>query len=165
MNDQHRHQSSHAERAARWIASVGGIGNLPAAPGTWGTLAGAAAAYPLTDLPLTGRLFVVAACLVVALWALHHLHAPQKTGDASWIVIDEVVGIWVVILPLGPMLVWWEWAVAIALFRVFDILKPPPARRLERSPSGARHGWPILLDDLVAAAWTLPVIIVLHTCL
>jgi phosphatidylglycerophosphatase A len=97
--------------------------------------------------------------LAVAAWSVHHIRRPEKTGDASWIVIDEVLGIWAVLLPLGPMLSPSEWFAAFLLFRLFDILKPPPAKRLERSAhTGHRHGWPILLDDLVASVWTVAIL-------
>jgi phosphatidylglycerophosphatase A len=69
---------------------------------------------------------------------------PHDAPDPSMVVIDEIVGMWVslFLLPRGILLV----GCAFIAFRIFDILKPFPARQLEKIP----NGWGIMLDDIVA---------------
>jgi len=71
----------------------------------------------------------------------------HEVADPSIVVIDEIVGIWITLLflPGGPIPV----VIAFLSFRAFDIIKPPPARQLERVP----HGWGIMLDDVVAGIY------------
>ncbi len=84
--------------------------------------------------------------------------AAQALGqkDPGWIVIDEVAAVWAVLGPLdfwvGP-LDWRAYMAAFVFFRIFDILKPWPARLIERRIPG---GPGIMLDDLVASLYALP---------
>jgi phosphatidylglycerophosphatase A len=97
---------------------------------------------------------------VVGAWAATRTEVSLGTTDPGPVVIDEVMG-QCVTLVAAPF----SWPVALAgfvLFRAFDIVKPPPARQLER----AHGGWGIMLDDLAAgvyaaaavqaAVWLLP---------
>ena len=70
------------------------------------------------------------------------------TADPSIVVIDEIVGMWIALLwlPKTPLAI----AASFVAFRVFDILKPEPARALEEIPDG----WGIMLDDVVAGVYT-----------
>ncbi|OLD77060.1 MAG: hypothetical protein AUI33_04460, partial [Ignavibacteria bacterium 13_1_40CM_2_61_4] len=67
--------------------------------------------------------------------------------DPPVVVIDEVVGMWISLLLLPKTV--WAVSLSFLFFRAFDILKPPPARRLERY----RHGWGVMLDDVAAAVY------------
>ncbi len=71
----------------------------------------------------------------------------HETADPSIVVIDEIVGIWISLLFLPKSAI--AIAIAFIAFRVFDILKPPPAVQLERIP----NGWGIMLDDVVAGVY------------
>jgi phosphatidylglycerophosphatase A len=71
----------------------------------------------------------------------------HKEADPSMVVIDEMVGMWISLLFLPKTYV--VIVTAFVMFRVFDIIKPPPAQRLERVP----HGWGIMLDDVVAGLY------------
>ena len=81
--------------------------------------------------------------------------------DPGWIVIDEVTAIWALLGLLdfwvGP-LDWRAYMAAFVFFRIFDILKPFPARLIERRVAG---GPGIMLDDLVASAYALPLLALL----
>ena len=68
----------------------------------------------------------------------------HETPDPSIVVIDEIVGMWISLLLLPKSL--WVSMFAFILFRIYDILKPPPCRQLERIP----NGWGIMLDDVAA---------------
>lgn len=71
----------------------------------------------------------------------------HEVADPSIVVIDEIVGVWITLLflPKTSLIV----AAAFFAFRFFDIVKPPPARQLERVPKG----WGIMLDDVVAGIY------------
>jgi phosphatidylglycerophosphatase A len=126
----------------QWIASGGGIGHAPIAPGTVASfvalLIGALALW--VDYRLL-VLLAVAAC-VGGLWAVHAAHAP---GDPGWIVIDEFAGQWIAMLALGRVSLV-GLILAFALFRVFDIVKPGPVGWADRT-----HGaFGVMADDIVA---------------
>jgi phosphatidylglycerophosphatase A len=134
-------------RFATLIATWFGSGYLPKAPGTWGSLAALPFGWViLTVLP--GALPLLAASIVllfVGVWA-SSLHSDMLgTHDAGEIVVDEVVGQWIVlaIAPFSPL----GWLVAFLLFRFFDVLKPWPISWIDARVTG---GWGIMLDDVVA---------------
>ncbi|MFZ5861645.1 MAG: phosphatidylglycerophosphatase A [Nitrospirota bacterium] len=136
------------ERWAWWVATAGGVGTVPWAPGTAGSLAGLAIAWwawPALGSPWSAALTVVLFGLGVAAARRTELAACRK--DPSIVVIDEVVGMLVALyaLPIRAG----EAAAAFVCFRVFDIAKPFPIRRLEAQPGG----WGIMLDDLVAGLY------------
>lgn len=138
------------------LVSAGGLGYLPIAPGSWGSLAGVGIFLlaGLTAWPLVTALICLAGVLVfsvlnVALgpWACSHYAAK----DPSPVVIDEVAGylLAVLFLPIDGVNLYYSAACAFIVFRIFDIIKPPPARRLERLPGG----WGILADDLMSGLY------------
>ncbi|MFN0008605.1 MAG: phosphatidylglycerophosphatase A [Planctomycetota bacterium] len=134
------------------IVSCGFLGCSPFAPGTFGTLGGVAIAWLLSGtawFPLWALLacaFLYAISAPLGAWA--ERYAGRK--DPGIFVIDEVIGYLITVLWVGgpsPLAL----AVAFFVFRFFDIVKPPPARAMERIRGG--HG--ILLDDVVAGVWGL----------
>lgn len=134
------------------VVSCGFLGCSPIAPGTAGTLGGVAIAFllrrtslfPVWILLVCAGLYALAAPL--GEWA--EKHAGRK--DPGIFVLDEVIGYLITVAWLaGPSPL--ALAVAFFVFRFFDIVKPPPARALERIRGG--HG--ILLDDVVAGLWGL----------
>jgi phosphatidylglycerophosphatase A len=140
-------------RAVRVAASALGLGHLPVAPGTWAS-AGAAAVYlALRGLgdPLSYGLLAVLTALVIGLGVGVCPRATELYGseDPRQFVLDEVAGYW-----LTCLLFHWRGPLATALaaflaFRFFDVLKPPPIRRLERIPGA----WGVMVDDLAAAVY------------
>ena len=146
-----------ADRWALFVLSVGRLGFLPLVPGTFGSLAGLGIALliPGDSWHLGIALGVVASsALTVALGPAAARAAGRK--DPPQVVMDEVAGMMLALLPVpAPNAV--EAAAAFLLFRAFDILKPPPARQLERLPGG----WGILLDDLAAGVWAALLLILL----
>ena len=73
--------------------------------------------------------------------------APHDVPDPSIVVIDEIVGMWIAVFLLPKTL--WIILLAFIFFRLYDIVKPPPARQLERIPDG----WGIMLDDVAAGIY------------
>lgn len=145
--------------SARLIATVGGVGLLRPAPGTWGSALALGLAYALALLGEASAL--LAAILLISalgLWAAD-AHARQSgREDAGEIVIDEVAGQWIAALPLAYGGPWWGWLLAFGLFRLFDIAKPWPVGWADRRVKG---GLGVMLDDWLAGAlaaavlWTL----------
>jgi phosphatidylglycerophosphatase A len=148
--------------ASPWhLLAMGAGSGLPRfAPGTWGTLLAWLLFLRLDQWLSTGQWWLLVAVMLVG-----GAMAAQKTGerlgvaDSGHVVIDEIVAFWIVLLMLpgdaahgGAMLV-----AAFALFRFFDIVKPPPIRAVdERFANGAG----VMADDLVAAFYTLLVLAV-----
>ncbi len=130
-------------RLARLVASFGGVGFLPRAPGTWGSAV--ALVIGAAVLALDGERVLIAAvvlAVLAGLWAI-----PRAGGDADpgWVVIDEVAGMWLAMLPLGRPS-WLSLLATFGLFRLFDITKPGPVGTLDRMPG--RFG--VMGDDLAA---------------
>lgn len=129
---------------AKAVGSVLGIGYLPLAPGTFGSLAAAlfylfvpAIAPPYWFIPL------IVAVSLAGVWAGGVMER-EYGKDPSAVVVDELAGQWLalLLLPATPFAV----AVAFVLFRIFDIAKPGPVDRLQRLSGG----WGIMADDLLA---------------
>lgn len=74
------------------------------------------------------------------------------TEDPSFVVLDEVAGQWIALI--GATTQAWVWLLAFLLFRVFDILKPPPARQFDRMHSG----FGIMMDDVAAGFYVLALV-------
>lgn len=128
------------------VATLGGVGRLPLAPGTWGSLA----VLPLGAL-LATRGWPVFLLVWLALTGLGLLAAGEAASalgrrDHPAIVIDEAAG--QLLALAGLPVAWHTLALGFVLFRVLDILKPWPLRLLERLPGS----WGIMADDLAAGA-------------
>jgi phosphatidylglycerophosphatase A len=143
--------------APRWawlVATVFGVGNLRPGPGTWGSLVALivwAAGARLVPLPWRTPAVLVVSALVLAVGirAAGRVARELAIEDPSNVVIDEVAG--QMLAFAGVPLHWKSLLAAFILFRVFDILKPPPLRRLECIPGGAG----IMLDDIGAGLYAL----------
>jgi phosphatidylglycerophosphatase A len=130
---------------ARLVASGGGAGLLPRAPGTWGSLAAALAGLAL--LAAGGRLALGAGVVVATLAGLWAIPRAGGEADPGWVVIDEVAGMWLAMAPMAhPAAV--PSVLAFALFRLLDITKPGPIGAIDRIPGRAG----VMGDDLLAGA-------------
>lgn len=136
--------------AAWWIATWFGSGYFPKGPGTAGSLAAIFIAWILAGSGLSplGFAALTAIMLIPAIWASGVVASESGRKDPQIVVVDEVLGQWLTLagasrLSLKSLLF------ALLLFRLFDILKPPPVRLLERVPGGAG----IVLDDLMAGVY------------
>ncbi|MBF0624134.1 MAG: phosphatidylglycerophosphatase A [Magnetococcales bacterium] len=133
---------------ALFLATLGGVGRWPGAPGTWGTLV----TVPLCALLQEGGFLVLAGALgvltVVGLWAADVASRHLGHNDPREVVIDEAAGYLVTMLWAPPG---WLWlALGFGLFRLFDIWKPWPVNWLDRRLHG---GWGIMADDLAAGVY------------
>jgi phosphatidylglycerophosphatase A len=136
---------------AHFIAFGGGVGLSPVAPGTAGTLA----AFPLFWLlgyflnPVE-FLLLIDALFIIGIWACSVTGKALAAHDHGGMVWDEITAFLLVLLFTPNNLLWQ--AFAFLLFRLFDIIKPPPIRYYENK---LRGGFGVMLDDLLAAFFTL----------
>lgn len=136
---------------AHWIAFGCGSGLLRPAPGTWGTLAAWFAFVTLDPLLSTGAwLLLITVTAVIGAWAAERTGRTLGRPDHGAIVIDEIVAFWLVLLLLPPDLL--AQALGFLAFRLFDILKPPPIRAVDRR---FKSGVGVMADDLIAAFYAL----------
>ena len=142
--------------ALRLFFVTGGfLGLAPVAPGTFGTLTGVAIAYALrsTDNFLLWTLLTAGALYVVGRALAPWAEARAGRKDPGFYVIDEVIGYLVTVAWVqGPSYL--ALMVAFVVFRFFDILKPPPIKRLEAIGGGDG----ILLDDVMAGVYGFAVL-------
>ena len=132
----------------RLFASGFGSGYFPVAPGTAGTLAALPLAWLLSRLSLPLALVIVALLIPVAALICDAAVSGSAESDPGWVVLDEIVGFQVAALSLKPTLL--NYFIAFFLFRLFDILKPPPVNWIDGS---GRGGWSIVLDDVAAGVY------------
>jgi phosphatidylglycerophosphatase A len=128
------------------IATVLGVGRVPFAPGTFGSAAGLLmwAALPGSLLAQAGAILVV---FIAGSWSGGIAERHYGATDPGAVVIDEVLGMLITLFfnPVG----WTGAVVGFLLFRVFDVIKPFPANRLERLHGGLG----IMSDDAMAAVY------------
>ncbi|WP_300057844.1 phosphatidylglycerophosphatase A [uncultured Roseobacter sp.] len=141
---------------ARLIGTVLGIGYIRPAPGTWGSLVALPWAWLLHllgGLPLL--LIAIITAFAKGWWATAVMTRDSTESDPSEVVVDEVVGQWIALLPLSyaawsrgidVLTMWPGWIAAFLLFRLFDILKPGPVGWADRR--GDALG--VMLDDVIA---------------
>lgn len=138
------------------LATWFGCGLVPLAPGTVGTLG----ALPLYFAVRGGGSFAVLATALLAsavgIWASDVVIRDSGEKDPQRIVIDEVAGVLLALAVAPPTFA--GVALAVLLFRVFDITKPFPARRAE----ALAGGWGVVVDDLVAGVWAAAVLLLLR---
>jgi phosphatidylglycerophosphatase A len=136
---------------AYFLACGCGSGLVPWAPGTFGTLFAWLSFNVFqpffTDFELLG---LFAAAYLLGIWIIDKAGRALGDPDHGSIVWDEIVPFWLVLL-MTPETFLWQ-AAAFALFRLFDITKPQPARYFD---DNVKNGFGVMADDLVAAGYTL----------
>jgi phosphatidylglycerophosphatase A len=128
-----------------FLATGGYTGRAPFAPGSFGSLVGIPIVFVLSQLSMTMAAATTAVLIFGAVWVAHEAERALQVKDPGCIVIDEIVGFCVTMLglPFTP----WVCVGGFILFRIFDIVKPPPVRQLEKHLPG---GWGIVMDDVMA---------------
>jgi phosphatidylglycerophosphatase A len=140
-----------ARGARSWIAwtiaTWFGCGLLPLAPGTFGTL-GALPVYLVAREHGPAAVLAAAAIVTaVGVWASGIVATESGEKDPQRVVVDEAAGVLLALAWVTPS--WGQVTMAVLLFRLFDVVKPFPARDAER----LHGGWGVVVDDLVAGAW------------
>ena|SRR5215510_11701608 len=131
-----------------------GVGYLPLAPGTFGSLVGVGLFLLLVRVAAVNLLVIVVAILLVTfvgIWAATRTEELSGRKDPGKVVVDEVAGQMIALFPLTLFTRWSTVAVIISfiLFRFFDIVKPYPANRLQELNGGVG----VMFDDLVAGVY------------
>ena len=130
-----------------------GSGAAPKAPGTWGTVLGAALYIPLSQLSLWPYLGFVVLSFIVGIYLCDRTSKDWGVHDHGGIVWDEFVGFWITMIAV-PFT--WYWLIlGFALFRLFDIWKPWPIKYLDQHVHG---GLGIMLDDVLAGVFALVIL-------
>ena len=124
-----------------------GAGLFPLAPGTFGTLGAIPLILLVDGLGLLSKALFLVVFLAVAVWSAGRCQDLVRRNDPSEVVIDEVAGFLLTMVYLPP--IWPAIVLGFVLFRLFDILKPYPIRRIEM----LRGGFGIVLDDLLAGLY------------
>lgn len=151
--------SKFTDRLALAFSRVEPAGLSPWMPGTCGSaVAIVLAPFIFMPLALWLRLLVLVALFVTGGLAASRAEIILGQKDPGSVVIDEVLGQWLTLLPFAG-LGWWEYLLAFGLFRLFDIWKPWPVRASEDWLPG---GFGVMIDDAVAGAYALLVMLALH---
>jgi len=140
---------------ATWVATWGGCGLIRPAPGTWGTLG--AMPFGVILLMLGGVPALLIASIIIfpiGLWASKKFEGMVNEKDSGMIVIDEVVGVWIALIPalLTPLSI----GLAFVLFRFFDILKPWPIAYFDKHFKGP---FGVMIDDVIAGIFAAIILI------
>ena len=153
--------------AKRLLTSCFGLGWLPIAPGTWGSLPPtaifAALCYfgaSLLTVSIVMLVLILAGSVICIKFAPASINATGKT-DPGEVVVDELAGqavTFVTVYVVGFNQILITAILGFFLFRIFDIIKPWPIRKFEKFPKG----WGILADDLLAGVYAA---IILQICL
>jgi phosphatidylglycerophosphatase A len=152
-----------AGKTAWVVGTFFGAGLLRPGPGTWGSAAaallwlGAAKGLHLAPAPLAGLTLAAAMCAIaIGVPAATRVEQESERQDPGHVVIDEVAGQWIALIysrvNLSHLLA------GFLFFRLFDIVKPWPARQLESMPAG----WGIMLDDVAAGVYALLLMLALQ---
>jgi phosphatidylglycerophosphatase A len=154
-----------ARSLALAVATGAGAGFSPVAPGTAGAALGVLLFWPLSALPLPLYAVTVLGAIGLGVWASDLAERHFGGKDDGRIVIDEVAGQLVTLLPLLPLgrahSLGWV-VTGFVAFRVFDVWKPGPARWLEESLSG---GAGVVMDDVMAGIFAALVLVLLGAVL
>lgn len=127
------------------------LGKLPKAPGTWGSL-GALLVWSFIPESLFFRFILLSLTLIIGFIACGNTLKESDDPDPSFIVIDEVVGLWITLLFVPKTI--FLFILGFLLFRLFDILKPS----FIYSVQSLKGSWGVMLDDILAGVLSLLVL-------
>ena len=131
--------------AVMFLATGGNVGRIPVASGTFGSLVGLPIVYVFSRTDWIIAAILTVALILFSVWVAHMAEQQLNAKDPGCIVIDEIAGMCVTML--GIPLTLSTGVAGFFLFRLFDGIKPPPARQGEKRLKG---GWGVVMDDVVA---------------
>ena len=139
-------------KIAHLLATGFGVGYIPRAPGTFGSLLGLLIFIPIQSMPYPYPILFLMALFGASVYAINLSLPIFGRKDPREIVIDEIWAILLILFTIPPS--WIGWGLGFILFRFFDITKPLPVRKAERLPGG----WGVMADDLVAAVFVIVIL-------
>jgi len=143
-----------ATHPAMLVATLGGVGLLPKAPGTFGSLVALPFAWLVARAAGPAGLLAAAAVLFAAGWWAAAIVARRLGHDPQIVVVDEAAGQFLTLVAAPLDL--WHFAAGFALFRLFDITKPWPVGWADRNIHG---GFGCMFDDTLAALYAVAVLL------
>ena len=147
------------QRPSHLLATLFGVGLLPFAPGTWGSIAGLLIYMYLVVYLSLGAQTIISLTVVITIFSIWICYLATKDlesadRDQKSIVIDELAGLWIALMPIAGLLMIKEVLVygllAFVLFRMFDIWKPFPISLIDKN---MKNGLGVVLDDLIAGIY------------
>jgi phosphatidylglycerophosphatase A len=126
------------------VVTIGGVGRLKPAPGTWGSLV----VLPLVLLGPVVALLLALLVTLIGFYAVREVLRDTPNQDPGWIVVDEAAGMLIALAGLSLDASLWGVLIAFGLFRVFDIFKPWPVSWADQQ----KGAFGVMLDDIVAGA-------------
>tara|TARA_A100001011_G_scaffold42062_1_gene39736 strand:- start:1562 stop:2062 length:501 start_codon:yes stop_codon:yes gene_type:complete len=155
------------KKPSHLFATLFGIGLLPIAPGTWGSLFGLILfLYAGVYLSISQELFyflllcIISLSLIVCYFATKDLD--KNENDQKSIVIDELAGVWLAFTPVAGIIMMKEFLIysflAFIFFRIFDIWKPYPINIVDRE---IKNYFGVVLDDLIAGIYAAIIVILI----
>ncbi len=144
-----------------FLATGAHVGRIPFASGTFGSLVGLPLVFLFSKTGWPLACFLTVVLILFSVRVAHRAEQQLQAKDPGCIVIDEIAGMCVTMLAI-PLTLTTGFA-GFFLFRIFDVIKPPPARQMEKLLPG---GWGVVMDDVVAgimANIVLRVAIILFT--
>lgn len=142
-----------------WVAVGFGSGLSPIVAGTVGTIPAWLGVYVWAQISPPSVVELIIASIIVTLigfWAATRAEAVLEDHDPKVVVIDEWAGMLIALIGVPPALSSYLWA--FLFFRIYDVIKPPPARQAERLPAG----YGVVMDDVVAGLYSLGTFHLLH---
>ncbi|MDD9878592.1 MAG: phosphatidylglycerophosphatase A [Magnetovibrio sp.] len=140
------------------LATWFGTGLLPKAPGTWGSLAALPFAWVIqTQFGAAALAAAALAAFALGIWAANGYIAEVGGDDPGPVVIDEVAGQWLSLVPAAADPVFY--GLGFLLFRFFDIVKPWPVGWADRRLKG---GLGVMVDDMLAGAYAAAVLVLVQ---
>ena len=136
-----------------FLLSLFGIGFIPKAPGTFGTLATMPIiiGINMVDFPLFFATPLYISLFVISAFSINYAQKKYSLQDPSWIVIDELLG-FIIVAPFVLEAHWLHYLYLFILFRIFDITKVFPIGTIDRK---MKNGIGVILDDIVAGIMTV----------
>lgn len=136
-------------RFAFWMSTGLGVGYIPFAPGTFGTLWGVLLFYLSRNLPWQLTAGAILLFILLSVYCAKQAEEIFGGHDSSRIVIDEIAGYLTAVIAIPFSLK--TMVLAFLLFRLFDIVKPYPIRLIDRRWGG---GWGVVMDDILAGVFS-----------
>lgn len=132
-----------------FLGSGACLGYIPLASGTFGTLWGLPIYYWLSALSIRDQIFILFGSIGLAIFIAGRAEKILGEKDPSQVVIDEIVGY---LTAMTGMAFSWTWAIlGFFIFRIMDIIKPYPIRKIDQNLPG---GWGVVLDDVLAGVYS-----------